>query len=389
MPKNGIEAEMRPRRTIGTGGLIRKKNSPYYYGLYRVAGRQRCVSLKTTSRQAAERALQQIMGSAAKGEPPTGMLRRVKYEEIRQTVLDDYRIRGARSLKGRRDGTVTIDGLKHLDAFFGGMAVVGISTELLRRFIQTRQDQGARAATINRNLALLRRMFSLARQEGRLMAAPHFPMLKEAKPRQGFLVDEQFKALRNELPERLRALVTFLYFTGCRLGAALKIRWEQVDLERREIRLEEDQTKNAEAITLPLPKDLVEMLQAQPTGERVFAVGSFRTAWENACARLGLGEITLSRDAARQRRRYRGLLVHDLRRSGVRNLIRDDVTETVAMKISGHKTRHIFERYNITDTADIRAAIGRREKSFRKAGRAVKNDASLMRVRPMGAQKVS
>ena len=50
------------------------------------------------------------------------------------------------------------------------------------------------------------------------------------------------------------------------------------------------------------------------------------------------------------------LRLHDCRRSEARNLIRAGVSETVAQKITGHKTRSVFDRYNITSDGDIREA---------------------------------
>src|SRR5712692_9606886 len=242
----------------------------------------------------------------------------------------------------------------HLDNFFCGYRAVNITTDGIREFIRKRQEEGAANGTINRSLALLRRMFRLAVEDGKLRDVPHFPMLKEAPPRKGFLEYVDFQTLRQELPEHLRPVATTGYYTGMRLGEILGLRWNNVDFLSGELRLDPGTTKNDEPRTVPLTGELLEMLKSErqrnPHAEFVFTqngrrAGSFYKAWKSACKRAGLA----------------GLLFHDLRRTGLRNLVRAGVPERVAMAISGHKTRAVFERYNIVSGRDLKDAARKLE----------------------------
>jgi integrase len=182
-------------------------------------------------------------------------------------------------------------------------------------------------------------------------------MMNESRPRQGFLDAAQFAKLNAALPVHLRALIIFLYRTGCRLGEARAITWDQVDLKAATVRLASDQTKSGEARTLPLPDDILPVLKVQePKIGKVFNVGNFRKAWISACKKSGLGTVKKGPENGGYGV-YTGLIVHDLRRSAVRNFVRAGAPEVVAMKISGHKTRAIFDRYNIVSTGDLRKAM--------------------------------
>jgi len=171
-------------------------------------------------------------------------------------------------------------------------------------------------------------------------------MLKEAPPRKGFLEYEQYARLRQQLPHYLRPVLAMGFYTGMRLGEILQLRWENISLLDAQVRLDPGSTKNDEPRTTPLVGELLEMLKMEShkhlASEFVYTrdgqpIGSFRKAWLSACKRVGL----------------EGLLFHDLRRTGVRNLVRAGVPERVAMAISGHKTRAVFERYNIVSERDL------------------------------------
>jgi integrase len=269
----------------------------------------------------------------------------------------------------------------HLRPFFGSMGASKVGTDEIQKYIAARRQPTIRLlkkgrkrsmppasnATINRELSMLRRAFNLAKAASppKVRTVPSIPMLAENNVRKGFFEDADFIAIRRELPDELKPLITFALYSGCRKGEILSLQWPQVDLIERVVRLEPGTTKNGEARTIFMAPELYEVLTIQkemrdlhfPESPWVFSragepIRHFRDAWETACKAAGLVVRVGEKEKVLR-------LFHDLRRTGVRNLIRAGVPEVVAMKISGHRTRSVFDRYNIVSESDLRDAARR------------------------------
>jgi integrase len=233
---------------------------------------------------------------------------------------------------------------KHLRPFFGAFRAEKLTKQDIRAYILARKSKGRKNATINRELALLHRSYNLAD-----IPFPRVQKLEENNVRKGFQSPQSFAQILNNLPQHLRPIAVFAYETGCRRGEILNLKWSQVDLDNAIVRLEAGETKNGEARAIPLSGTVIQALRYLPRdSEYVFTyrgkrIKSIRSGWTRACAKAG----------------SKGVLFHDLRRTAVRNLSRARVPERVIMSITGHKTRSVFDRYNIVDENDLHDGMNR------------------------------
>src|SRR5262249_3889324 len=172
-----------------------------------------------------------------------------------------------------------------------------------------------------------------------------------------FLESWQFDALLARLPAFLHSPMTFAYYTGWRVHSEiLPLTWDRVDLEAGTVRLYRGTTKNKDGRLIHLPQVLSDIIERQwqehlesyPECPYVFhrsaeRIKYFRRRWVRACQEAGIV----------------GKIPHDFRRTAVRNLVRAGVPERVAMQICGHKTRAVFDRYNIVSSTDLKEAAKR------------------------------
>lgn len=321
------------KRSTRGQGTIYPRNGIWWCD-YSVDGVRRRESCETRDRDEAVAYLNRKQGRIASGELLTPD--RVIVRDLLRLLLEDYEIRQVAQLY-----ISTLKVKSTLLPKLGDIRATKLSSSRIKEYIESRLKV-VKPGTVNRELALLHRAFQLAyNQDPPLVArVPHFPKLTEAEPRKGFLKPESYRKLLFELPEELRRLFVVAYHVGLRKGALLRIKWSQVDLQAQTIWMEGRRSnRKPEPIAVPIYGDMAKFIEMQPrSSDYLFARGTkpirdFREGWGLACQRAGLP----------------GLLFHDLRRTAVRNLRRAGVAETVIMKITGHRTRSVFERYNITD----------------------------------------
>jgi len=304
------------------------------------------------------------------------------------TVADLWPIYRANyeNLGGRDTGRQEI-AWKRLKPTFGALTLEAVNTGRIVEYIAIRKAKGVQNGTVNRELSVLAAMFHLGARftaaNGKPMVdrVPAFPSkLKEGEPRKGFIGEPQYAALIEHAKEPwLRAFVECAYTFGFRKGELLSLRVNQCDLLDRWIRLSGSDTKNGRPrkvkMTDRVYARLLDCVRGKAPDAFVFTradggrVVDPRKDWYALCVASGLGAwVPAKRRKGEDYKKYVGLNLHDFRRSAIRNMTRRGVTEKIAMTISGHTTRSVFDRYDIGDEADLADASAKIE-----AGREVQS----------------
>ncbi|MEO7190058.1 MAG: tyrosine-type recombinase/integrase [Vicinamibacterales bacterium] len=336
-----------------TDGTVREL--PTWWIKFYQDGRSVRESTGSTKEGAARRMLRSREGDVEHGVPIEPKMGRITFEDAAKDIINDYQINGRRSLG---DAQRRID--LHLSPTFKGRRLLAITTSVVREYITARQAEGAANGTINRELAVLKRMFSLAVKDRKLHAKPHIPMLEEDNVRRGFFEPEQFRGVVSHLPAALQPVATFAHITGWRLKSEiLPLQWRQVDWNNRVVRLDPGTTKNREGRSYPFTAALEALLTTQLDDHKrlkkagkivphVFhrdgePIKSMRGSWQAACVAAG----------------QPGRIPHDFRRTAVRNLEHVGVSRSAAMAMVGHKTEAIYRRYAIVDAGALRDAAAK------------------------------
>ncbi len=344
---------MAKRRQYGTGGLV-KRGTTWYLRFY-AHGKRMEESAHTTDEAEARRKLKIKIGEVAAGNMARRDPSKAAVADMMRLVVEDYKDKNAASTD---DAETRIE--LHINPKLGKILAAALNTRGIKAYTKERLREGAAAATVNRELSVVRRGLKLATEQDPpwITAAPKVPMLKEDNAREGFIDHEQYKRLRDLLPIHVQVALVLGYHCGLRRGAVVGLRLDQVDLKAGVIRIESGQAKNRERHSVPLFGDLRPYAEMALAANKKYLcelnrkpLGSFRKTWLTACKAAGVPD----------------LMFHDLRRSAVRNMIQAGVPESVAMKISGHKTQSMLRRYNIIAERDVVKAGAKIEEYLKTA----------------------
>jgi integrase len=255
---------------------------------------------------------------------------------------------------------------------FGSRLAASITSDDLWRYRKMRKSAGRADATINNELSYLRSAFLYGMKKQtpkKVIDLPYFPIVKVENIRNGFVELNAYESILEEMCDSLKPLFVLAYHSGCRKTELTNLEWSQVFFsnatrKRGFIQLAPGTTKNDDGRNLPFYGDIEEALSKQKAiRDAEFPDCPYVLFWhsrdvlENS-VRLKPG--TKFKDfrklwaGAVKRAGFPDLLLHDLRRSAVRNMVQEcGIPEEQAMRISGHRTHEMLKRYNIVSLKGV------------------------------------
>jgi integrase len=361
-------------RLYGTGSLRLRKSKKHpdgeFWLRYYAAGQQRhenstfCVCHDgPRAKSSAEKELLKRIGKGEAGTLPSPRANRTLVEDLAAALFKMQRAELLRKIPENlpastrewrvseaerviKEARARWD--NHLAPAFGHRKASLVTKADMNEYVAARLEAEARHATVNREMALLRRMFRAGHAiRPRLVSdVPEFPAKLAESARTGYVEDEAFQKLRHEINEPgLAAMILCAYRLGFRKSELQNMLVVQVS--EGKMRLFKGATKNSQARVVVMPDDVRAVVEACCAGK---ASDAYVFTWKDGSPILDFrGSWTKATKAAGVPK----LLFHDLRRSAVRRMLRRGVPVQTAMKISGHLTRTVFDMYDVTGEADL------------------------------------
>lgn len=336
-------------------------------------GRRRDLWRRAESRTHAKELIRKLLHELEESGTQTLDAARVTFSQLAEFYLENYlveaeyangvKVSGLRSLKTPKAQ------LKILCQFFGRKRLRDLTYTDIRTFREARLKTPTRheldedgnaigqrsVASVNRELALLRRMLNVACRELRLIQRNPFqdgrPLISSAAElkRERILSRDEEQKLLNQCTgkrKHLRAFIVCAIDTGCRKGELLKMRWQDIDWDARELSIPMMNTKTARARTVPISNRMVAELEKL-----------WRESDRNVEALVfGIKDVKKSFDGARNAAGVPDVRIHDLRHSYASRLAKNHMPVAEIARTLGHATLEMSYRYINSDKETLERA---------------------------------
>lgn len=251
---------------------------------------------------------------------------------------DEAALRWLQEKKHKKSYKDDVFRIRFFTRFLRGKTLDQVSRDMIDGII-TRHLAGTAPTTRDLYVALIRAIFRIAMREWEwIETMPAFKTyVRGARPRVRWLTHAQADRLLAELPAHQQDLMLFALATGLRQGNIRRLTWDQVDLSRRIVTLEHGETKNGDALGVPL-NDLAISVLERRTGQQTSHVFTYRgkpinqvntKAWKDALKRAGITDFRW----------------HDLRHTWASWLRQNDVPTWVLQELGGWKSDVMVRRY--------------------------------------------
>jgi integrase len=271
-----------------------------------------------------------------------GKERQVFFEDFAREYLDVYAKQNKRSW--RRDEA----SLKHLNGFFKGTFLAGITPELVEKYKAKRRSEVS-PGTVNLELACLKTICRKAVQWGRLEKDPcqGVAKFKGVKGRERILDEDEMRRLLAAAGPQLKPVLLVAMTTGMRKTEILSLKWANVNLAGHFIFIED--SKSGRSRRVPISPGVVATLRALPKiSEYLFF---------NPDTKSFVRDVKTAFHAACRRAKIAGLRFHDLRHTAFSAMVRKGVDLVTVSKIAGHASIQMTVRYSHPTPENMQRAV--------------------------------
>jgi integrase len=267
--------------------LYKRPGYPFWWVRFRIRGREIRRSTRTADRARAEK-IEKRLRDAAWDQTELGEVAYTWNDATKRWLTEKA---AKRSLLRDKDAFALVA------EFFDGLPLTEITKERLAKVRQI-LEVGRKPGTVLRLLSPIRSVLRAATLDwGWLKTVPVMKVPKPEKNQARYISGEQFETLWKELPPHQQALSRFSLETGQRFGAVAKLKWSEVDLERRHAYVRTSTSKSKKPIPIPLNESALAVLHDQVGKHEIYVftdhrgrapIGSIKTAWGKARKRAGL-----------------------------------------------------------------------------------------------------